>query len=135
MGSEEFPCFSPLHAVAAALIFGAASAVQAASENDGGNETGGFHYGPMGQYFGGANPVYHRSLRYGTGADMAPAPLPSFPAIAGTGDGIRRAHFARRRISPEQPEERPQSQPLLFAAPDRDIVATGNSSRRFKNRN
>jgi hypothetical protein len=51
--------------LAAALIFGAASAVQAANENDGGNETGGYHYGPMGQYFGGANPVHHRSLRYG----------------------------------------------------------------------
>jgi hypothetical protein len=45
------------------LIFGAASAVQAASENDGGNETGGYRLGPMGQHFGGVNPVYHRSLR------------------------------------------------------------------------
>ena len=51
-------------ALAAALIFGAASAVQAASENDGGNETGGYRLGPMGQHFGGVNPVYHRSLRY-----------------------------------------------------------------------
>jgi hypothetical protein len=57
-------------ALAAALIFGAASAVQAASENDGGNETGGYRLGPMGQHFGGVNPVYHRSLRhaYGTGS-------------------------------------------------------------------
>jgi hypothetical protein len=52
-------------ALAAALIFGAASAVQAASENDGGNETGGYRLGPMGQQFGGVNPVYHRSLREG----------------------------------------------------------------------
>ncbi len=51
-------------ALAAALIFGAASAVQAASENDGGNETGGYRLGPMGQHFGGVNPVYHRSLRH-----------------------------------------------------------------------
>lgn len=54
-------------ALAAALILGAASAVQA-SDNDGGNETGGYHLGPMGQHFGGANPVYHRSLRNGGGA-------------------------------------------------------------------
>jgi len=52
-------------ALAAALIFGAASAVQAASENDGGNETGGYRVGPMGQHFAGANPAYHRSMRYG----------------------------------------------------------------------
>jgi hypothetical protein len=51
-------------AVAAALIFGAASAVQAANENDGGNETGGYSVGPMGQHFGGANPVYHGRYRY-----------------------------------------------------------------------
>ncbi len=55
-------------AVAAALIFGAASAVQAANENDGGNETGGYRVGPMGQHFGGANPVYHSRYRYGGGA-------------------------------------------------------------------
>jgi hypothetical protein len=40
-------------AIAAALIFGAASAVQAASDNNGGNETGGYHIGPMGQRLGG----------------------------------------------------------------------------------
>ena len=51
-------------ALAAALILGAASAVQAANENDGGNETGGYRIGPMGQHFGGVNPVYHRSLRH-----------------------------------------------------------------------
>ena len=51
-------------ALAAALIFGAASAVQAANENDGGNETGGYHYGPMGQYFGGGSPFDHHSPRY-----------------------------------------------------------------------
>ncbi len=58
-------------ALAAALIFGAASAVQAANENDGGNETGGYHLGPMGQHFGGANPAYHGRMtyahRYGSG--------------------------------------------------------------------
>jgi hypothetical protein len=53
-------------ALAAALIFGVASAAQAANENDGGNETGGYRVGPMGQQFsGGVNPAYHRSLRYG----------------------------------------------------------------------
>ena len=51
-------------ALAAALMFGAASAVQAASDNDGGNETGGYRLGPMGQQFGGVNPAYHRSLRH-----------------------------------------------------------------------
>ena len=59
-------------ALAAALIFGAASAVQAASENDGGNETGGYRLGPMGQHFGGVNPVYHRSLRNGYRYDNGP---------------------------------------------------------------
>jgi hypothetical protein len=52
-------------ALAAALMFGVASAAQAANENDGGNETGGYRLGPMGQHFGGANPVYHRSMRHG----------------------------------------------------------------------
>jgi hypothetical protein len=40
-------------AIAAALIFGATSAVQASNENDGGNNTGGYHIGPMGQHLGG----------------------------------------------------------------------------------
>jgi hypothetical protein len=52
-------------ALAAALILGAASAAQAANENNGGNETGGYRLGPMGQHFSGVNPVYHRSLRHG----------------------------------------------------------------------
>jgi hypothetical protein len=61
----SFPMFTKTKlALAAALIFGAASAGQAANENDGGNETGGFHLGTMGQHFGGANPVYHRSMRH-----------------------------------------------------------------------
>ena len=84
-------------ALAAALIFGAASAVQAASENDGGNETGGYRLGPMGQHFG-------RWIRCITArcdmrtdmTDMTAAPLPSLPATAGTGNGIRRGDFARR---------------------------------------
>jgi hypothetical protein len=66
-------------ALAAVLIFGAASAVQAASENDGGNETGGFRVGPMGQHFAGANPAYHRSMRYGYRYDRGPfAFVPGF---------------------------------------------------------
>jgi hypothetical protein len=61
----RFPMFTKTKlALAAALILGVASGVQAANENDGGNETGGFHRGTMGQHFGGANPVYHRSMRY-----------------------------------------------------------------------
>jgi hypothetical protein len=59
-------------ALAAALIFGVASAAQAASENDGGNETGGYRVGPMGQHFGGVNPVYHRSLRHAYRYDSGP---------------------------------------------------------------
>ncbi len=59
-------------ALAAALILGAASAVQAANENDGGNETGGYRTGPMGQHFGGVNPVYHRSLRHAYRYDRSP---------------------------------------------------------------
>jgi hypothetical protein len=51
-------------ALAAALILGAASAGQAANENDQGNDSGGFRTGPMGQHFRGVNPVYHRSLRH-----------------------------------------------------------------------
>jgi Spy/CpxP family protein refolding chaperone len=50
-------------ALAAMLMLGAASAVQAASDNDGGNATGGYRVGPMGQHLSGANPVYHHSLR------------------------------------------------------------------------
>jgi hypothetical protein len=62
----EIPMFTKTKlALAAALIFGVASAAQAANENDGGNETGGYRLGPMGQHFGGVNPVYHRSLRHG----------------------------------------------------------------------
>jgi hypothetical protein len=53
-------------ALAAALVLGAASAVQA-NDNDR-NDTGGYRVGPMGQHFGGANPVFHRSMRYGGSA-------------------------------------------------------------------
>jgi hypothetical protein len=50
-------------ALAAALVLGAASAVQA-NDNDR-NDRGGFRVGPMGQHFGGANPAFHRSMRFG----------------------------------------------------------------------
>jgi len=40
--------------LAAALVFGAAAAAQASgSQNDYGGNTGGYHIGPMGQWFGG----------------------------------------------------------------------------------
>jgi hypothetical protein len=42
--------------LAAALILGAGSLAQAANENDGGNETGGFVHPPS---MDGVNPVYH----------------------------------------------------------------------------
>jgi hypothetical protein len=50
-------------ALAAALVVGAASAVQA-NDNDR-NDRGGFRVGPLGQEFPGANPAYHPSMRYG----------------------------------------------------------------------
>jgi hypothetical protein len=65
--TRRFPMFATTRftktklALAAALIFGAAGVAQASNENDGGSNTGGYHYGPMGQYFGG--PVHH-STRY-----------------------------------------------------------------------
>jgi hypothetical protein len=62
-------------ALAAALVLGAASAVQA-NDNDR-NDRGGFRIGPMGQHFGGANPAYHRSMRYGDGAF---AFVPGYPS-------------------------------------------------------
>jgi hypothetical protein len=41
-------------ALAAALAIGAATAVQAGSKDDnGGRNSGGYHIGPMGQWFGG----------------------------------------------------------------------------------
>jgi hypothetical protein len=48
--------------IAAALIFGAASAAQAGNDKD--DQSGGFVWGPMGQMMGGSavNPAYHRSL-------------------------------------------------------------------------
>jgi hypothetical protein len=49
-------------ALAAALVLGAASAVQA-NDNDR-NDAGGFRVGPMGQEFPGANPAYHPSMRH-----------------------------------------------------------------------
>jgi hypothetical protein len=50
-------------ALAAALVLGAASAVQA-NDNDR-NDRGGYRVGPLGQSFQGANPAYHPSMRYG----------------------------------------------------------------------
>jgi hypothetical protein len=40
-------------ALAAVLMLGAGSLAQASNDNDGGNNTGGYHWGPMGQYLGG----------------------------------------------------------------------------------
>ncbi len=56
-------------AIATALILGAASAAQAASENPS-DPTRGFAYGPMGQRMGGhaVNPVDHLSTRHARGA-------------------------------------------------------------------
>jgi hypothetical protein len=50
-------------ALAAALIIGAASAVQASNTDR--NDRGGYRVGPLGQSFAGANPAYHPSMRYG----------------------------------------------------------------------
>jgi hypothetical protein len=62
MFTKTFPMFTKTKlALAAALVFSAASAVQASNDNE---EKGGYRLGPMGQQFGGVNPVYHRSLRH-----------------------------------------------------------------------
>jgi hypothetical protein len=61
---KEMTMFNTIKtALAAALIFGAASAAFANENED--NGEGGYHLGPMGQFLGGdaVNPVYHRSLR------------------------------------------------------------------------
>jgi opacity protein-like surface antigen len=50
-------------ALAAALVVGAASAVQA-NDNDW-NDRGGYRVGPLGQSFPGANPAFHPSMRHG----------------------------------------------------------------------
>jgi hypothetical protein len=66
-------------ALAAILVLGAGSLAQAANENDGGNETGGFReLGPGGAVTDGVNPAYHRSLR-GT-ASNAYAFVPGYAA-------------------------------------------------------
>jgi hypothetical protein len=49
-------------ALAGALFLGAASAVQAKDDDA---DRGGYRIGPLGQEFPGANPAYHRSMRYG----------------------------------------------------------------------
>ncbi len=64
-------------ALAAALVLGAASAVQA-NDNDW-NDRGGYRVGPLGQSFQGANPAYHPSMRRGGGA-YAFVPGHRFPA-------------------------------------------------------
>jgi hypothetical protein len=55
-------------AIAAALVLGAASAAQAASENPS-DPTRGFAYGPLGQRMGGpaVNPIHHLSTRHARG--------------------------------------------------------------------
>jgi len=50
-------------ALAATLVLGAASAVQA-NDNDW-NDRGGYRVGPLGQSFQGANPAFHPSMRHG----------------------------------------------------------------------
>jgi hypothetical protein len=50
-------------ALAATLALGAVSVAQA-NDNDR-NDRGGYRVGPLGQSFQGANPAYHRSMRYG----------------------------------------------------------------------
>ena len=80
-------------ALAAALIFGAASAAQANEPRD---EFGGYRVGPLGQSFQGANPVYYRSLRRGglaydfvapsldNGIGDCPARFRSYDPVSGT---------------------------------------------------
>jgi Spy/CpxP family protein refolding chaperone len=55
-------------AIAAALVLGAASAAQAANDNQS-DPNRGFAYGPMGQRMGGSavNPVHHLSTRNARG--------------------------------------------------------------------
>jgi hypothetical protein len=62
-------------ALAAILVLGAGSLAQAASDNDGGNDTGGYRLlGPGGVVTDGVNPVYHRSLRGNAGNAYAYVP-------------------------------------------------------------
>jgi len=60
-------------ALAAALLFGIASAAQAAGRDDA-DHSGGFRVGPVGQSYEGANPVDHPSLARGAYA-RAHAPV------------------------------------------------------------
>jgi hypothetical protein len=63
-------------ALAAALVIGTAGAALA-SENNGGNETGGYReLGPGGAVTDGVNPAFHRSLR--AGASIAYGYAPGF---------------------------------------------------------
>jgi hypothetical protein len=55
-------------ALAAAMVLGVASVAQASSKDDDVPSTGGYRVGPLGQSFGGANSVYHPSMR-GHGAE------------------------------------------------------------------
>jgi len=61
-------------ALAAIIMLGAGSLAQA-SENDGGNDTGGYReLGPGGVVTDGVNPVFHRSLRGNAGGAYAYVP-------------------------------------------------------------
>ena len=61
-------------ALAAIIMLGAGSLAQA-SDNDGGNETGGYReLGPGGVVTDGVNPAFHRSLRGNAGGAYAYVP-------------------------------------------------------------
>jgi hypothetical protein len=51
--------------LAAVLVLGGASMVQAGNDNKAPEDLGGYRTGPLGQHFRGANPVFHRSMRRG----------------------------------------------------------------------
>jgi hypothetical protein len=59
-------------ALAAMLMVGVASAVQAGSRDDG-VTSGGYRLGPQGHTFSGVNPVYHSSLRHNAFAFVMPS--------------------------------------------------------------
>jgi hypothetical protein len=62
-------------ALAAAAIVFSAGSVALASDNDGGNDTGGYReLGPGGVVTDGVNPAYHRSLRDAAGNAFAYVP-------------------------------------------------------------
>jgi hypothetical protein len=65
-------------ALAAALVLGGASMVQAGNDNKDPEELGGYRTGPLGQHFSGANPAFHRSMRYGRYGGEAYAFAPGY---------------------------------------------------------